>query len=252
MSRRIALRLAYDGTDYAGWQRQTNAVSIQQVLEETIENLFHEQVHLIASGRTDAGVHAEGQVAAMDLNHPVPPDRLLAALNSNLPSAIRVMDVWETSNDFQPRYDAKRKTYRYTIYAGEILPPKYRFTAMREYRPVNWDQVASVMKQLEGEHDFAAFHSTGSSEGSTIRTIYEARCEINGQDPHMHEIWLTGNGFLYNMVRIIVGTLLEIGCGKRSAEDIAKAFQTGERRFAGPTAPAQGLSLVSVEYEKNR
>ncbi len=252
MSRRIAFTLAYDGTDYAGWQRQTNALSIQQVLEDTIEALFHEKVHLVASGRTDAGVHAEGQVAAMDLVHPVPVERLQAALNSNLPASIRVMQAWEAEADFQPRYDAKRKTYRYTIYNGEILPPKYRLTAVREYRPVDWTLVAEAARGFEGTHDFSAFHSTGSSEGTTERTLYHVYCGADAQDPNLHFIELTGNGFLYNMVRIIVSTLLEIGCGKRKIEDIEQAFATGDRTMAGPTAPPQGLSLIRVEYEKNR
>ncbi len=252
MKRRMALVLAYDGTDFAGWQRQTNALSIQQVLEETIENLLHEPVHVTASGRTDAGVHAEGQVAALDLEHPIPAERLQAALNSNLPASIRVMDCYEAAPDFQPRYDAKRKTYRYTVFNGEVMPPKYRFTAVREYRKIDWGKVEQCMELLIGEHDFAAFHSTGSSEKTTTRILYEAKSYADPKEPALRHMEFTGNGFLYNMVRILVGTLLDIGCGKRDPKDIELAFQTGNRNLAGPTAPPQGLTLVQVEYEKNR
>ena len=251
-ARRIAMRIAYDGTDYAGWQRQKNGLSIQQVLEETIERLFGEPVHLVASGRTDAGVHAEGQVAAFDLAHEVPVERLAAALNSNLPETIRVMEVWEATADFQPRYDAKRKTYRYAVYNADILPPQERLYAVREYRVIDWILVAEALTLIEGTHDFAAFHSTGSSEKSTERTIYEAKTYASAEDPNLHFIELTGNGFLYNMVRIIVGTVLDIGCGKRQVSCIEEAFRTGDRDLTGPTAPAKGLTLVQVEYEKTR
>ena len=251
-ARRIALCIAYDGTDYAGWQRQKNGLSIQQVVEETIERLFAEPVYLIASGRTDAGVHAEGQVAAFDLMHEVPVERLMAALNSNLPETIRIMDAWEAEPDFQPRYDAKRKTYRYAVYNADILPPQRRLYAVREYRRIDWDLVAQALQSIEGTHDFAAFHSTGSSEKSTERTIYEARTYVSADDADMHFIELTGNGFLYNMVRIIVGTVLDIGCGKRNISCIEDAFRTGDRDLTGPTAPAKGLTLVRVEYEKTR
>lgn len=251
-TRRIALRIAYDGTDYAGWQRQKNGLSIQQVIEETIERLFGESVHLTASGRTDAGVHAEGQVAAFDLAHEVPVERLKAALNSNLPETIRVMEVWEATPDFQPRFDAKRKTYRYAVYNAEILPPQDRLFAVREYRRIDWKRVAEALHLIEGTHDFAAFHSTGSSEKGTVRTVFAARTWASAEKPDLHLIEVTGNGFLYNMVRIIVGTVLDIGCGKREMSCIEAAFQTGNRDLTGPTAPAKGLTLVQVEYEKTR
>lgn len=252
MSCRIALVIAYDGTEYAGWQRQTNALSIQQVLEETIERLFHETVHLTASGRTDAGVHAEGQVAAFDLQHPVPEQRLMAALNANLPSAIRVLQCRQVPDSFQPRYDAKKKTYRYTVFNGEVMPPAYRFTTVREYRQIDWDLVERAVHLFEGEHDFAAFHSTGSADRTTVRTIYQASCCADPADPRLHRIELTGNGFLYNMVRIIVSTLLDIGAGKRQISVIEEAFRTGDRSLAGPTAPPQGLTLVSVIYPQEK
>ena len=251
-TRRLAIQIAYDGTSYAGWQRQLNAVSIQQIIEEAVEAQFGEKIHLQASGRTDAGVHAEGQIAAFDLKHPISPDRFRLAINARLPEDIRIMDAWEAPAGFAPRFDAKKKTYRYSFYTGETLPPKYRLTAIHERRKIDLPIIESALPLFLGEHDFAAFHSTGSTVdvhgSSTVRRIFEIRLETDPADPALHHLWVTGSGFLYNMVRIMAGTLLEIGCGKRSATDIEKAFQTGDRHFAGPTAPAKGLTLVSVEY----
>ncbi len=246
--RRIALKIAYDGTGYAGWQRQKNGVSIQQTIEEAVYGLFHETVRLIASGRTDAGVHAAGQIAAMDLSHPIPADRLLMALNSRLPDSIRIMDCREVTANFNPRYDAKRKTYRYLVYEGRVLPPQYRFVAVQETRRMDWGRVREALRLLEGTHDFAAFQTTGRPVGTTVRTIEQAALSASPESPHLYSMDVTGNGFLYNMVRIIAGTALEIGCGKRQMETVTKALATGCRRFAGPTAPAKGLMLMSVEY----
>ena len=173
-------------------------------------------------------------------------------MNSNLPETIRVMDLWEAAEDFQPRYDAKRKAYRYAVYNADILPPQSRLYAVREYRKIDWNKVSEALRKIEGTHDFAAFHSTGSSEKSTERTIYEAKTYASAEDAKLHFIELTGNGFLYNMVRIIVGTVLDIGCGKREMNCIEEAFETGNRDLTGPTAPAKGLTLVQVEYEKTR
>ena len=253
MKRNVKMILAYDGSRYYGWEHQPNTpLTIQGKVESVLSEMTGTPVEVIGAGRTDAGVHAEGQVAALDFVHEVPVERLKAALNSNLPETIRVMEAWEAAPDFQPRFDAKRKTYRYAVYNAEILPPQDRLFAVREYRRIEWKRVAEALHLIEGTHDFAAFHSTGSSEKGTVRTVFAARTWASAEKPDLHLIEVTGNGFLYNMVRIIVGTVLDIGCGKRKMSCIEAAFQTGNRDLTGPTAPAKGLTLVQVEYEKTR
>ncbi len=243
--RRIALTIGYDGTEYAGWQRQENGLAVQQVIEDVIEKLFHEWVHVMGSGRTDAGVHARGQVAAFDFKHPIPVERLKLALNANLPADIRIYQVWEAEAEFHPRFNAKRKTYAYRFINGEIMPPELRkyYTLVKE--PLNIEKMQEALKMLEGEHDFLAFRSSGGMNLSTVRTIYSAVLKEEGEG---YRIEVTGNGFLYNMVRIIAGTLFEIGKGKLDLECITKALNTGRRELLGPTAPGMGLMLMKVDY----
>lgn len=243
--RRIALTIGYDGTEYAGWQRQENGLAVQQVIEDVIEKLFHERVHVMGSGRTDAGVHARGQVAAFDFKHPIPVERLKLALNANLPADIRIYQVWEAKAEFHPRFNAKRKTYAYRFINGEIMPPELRkyYTLVKE--PLNIEKMQEALKMLEGEHDFLAFRSSGGMNLSTVRTIYSAVLKEEGEG---YRIEVTGNGFLYNMVRIIAGTLFEIGKGKLDLECITKALNTGRRELLGPTAPGMGLMLMKVDY----
>ena len=251
--RRIGMIIAYDGTSYAGWQKQENGPSIQQEIEDTIERLFHEKVNLMGSGRTDAGVHAEGQVAAMDFMHPIPADKLKLALNSNLPENIRILRVFEADPDFHPRFQAKQKTYLYRIWNGSVMPPeKRRYETLVDY-PLDVPRMEEAARLLIGEHDFKAFRSSGGVNLSTIRRIDEAFFKITCHDlgaEQCREIvfHVTGNGFLYNMVRIMVGTLIEIGSGKRPITDISAALESGKRSFLGPTAPAKGLCLSSVVY----
>lgn len=247
--RRIAFEVGYDGTEYAGWQRQDNGLGIQQVLEDTVEKLFHEQVHVMGSGRTDAGVHARGQVAAMDLNHPIPTDKLMLALNANLPEDIRIYKVWEAPEDFHPRFGAKQKTYGYRFINGTIMPPELRRYHTLVKEPLNIEAMEAALKLLEGEHDFLAFRSSGGMNLSTVRTIYHTALVKDGDG---YRIEVTGNGFLYNMVRIIAGTLFEIGKGKLSLDAITQALATGRRELLGPTAPGTGLMLMSVEYAKEK
>lgn len=247
--RRIAMEIGYDGTGYAGWQRQENGLGIQQVLEDTVQKLFHEQVHIMGSGRTDAGVHARGQVAAMDLQHPIAAERLLLALNANLPEDIRIYHVWEARQDFHPRFQAKQKTYGYRFLVGSVMPPELRryYTLVRG--PLNWEWMREALPLLEGEHDFTAFRSSGGANLSAVRTIYQARILPDGEG---YRLEVTGNGFLYNMVRIIAGTMLEIGKGRLPVSVIPEALATGCREILGPTAPAHGLMLLRVEYEPEK
>lgn len=246
--RRIAFEVGYDGTEYAGWQRQENSLTIQQVLEDTVEKLFHEAVHVMGSGRTDAGVHARGQIAAMDLAHPIPVDRLMLALNANLPEDIRIYKVWEADPDFHPRFAAKRKTYGYRFINGAVMPPELRryYALVRE--PLDLGKMEEALRLLEGEHDFMAFRASGGLNLSTVRTIYRTALMPDGDG---WRIEVTGNGFLYNMVRIIAGTAFEIGKGRLSLDAIPQALVTGRREFLGPTAPACGLMLMNVEYVEN-
>lgn len=243
--RRIALKIGYDGTEYAGWQRQENGLAVQQVIEDVIETLFHEQVHVMGSGRTDAGVHARGQVAAFDFQHGIPVERLKLALNANLPADIRIYEAWEANADFHPRFGAKQKTYAYRFINGEIMPPELRryYTLVKE--PLNTEKMKQALKLLEGEHDFLAFRSSGGMNLSTVRTIYRTAL-IREEEGYRIEV--TGNGFLYNMVRIIAGTLFEIGKGKLDVRCITEALETGRRQLLGPTAPGIGLMLMNVEY----
>lgn len=249
MSRRIRMTIAYDGTAYGGWQRQKNAVTVQQKLEEAFWTLFHERVTADASGRTDAGVHAWGQVAAVTLEHPIPAERLALALNSQLPPDIRVLSAEEAPADFHPQFQAKRKTYRYTFYNGPFLPPQYRFYMAHIHEELDLERMKQAARTLIGEHDFAALSSAQRTSRTSIRTIYEAKIYTDPADSRVVHMEVTGNGFLYNMVRIIAGTLADIGRGRMEEETLREAMAQKDRTLAGVTAPPQGLSLMRVEYE---
>ncbi len=244
--RRIGLEIGYEGTQYAGWQRQQNGLGIQQVLEETLARLFHETVHVMGAGRTDAGVHARGQVAALDLAHPIATDRLLLALNSNLPPDIRIYRVWEAEKTFHPRFQAKRKTYGYRFFTGPVMPPELRRYFAPVRGPLQEEAMRAGLAYLVGEHDFAAFRAAGGQNLSTVRRIDRAELLVDGEG---WRIDITGNGFLYNMVRIIAGTAFEVGKGKLPPEAFLRALETGKRSVLGPTAPPQGLMLMKIEYE---
>lgn len=246
--RRIRVTLGYDGTDFAGWQRQDNGISVQGVLEEVIESLFGEKVSVQGSGRTDAGVHALGQVAAFDLEHPIPVSKLLLALNSNLPESIRVFEVTEADPSFHPQFQAKKKTYAYLFYAGKVLPPHLRRHCILVKEALCFPLMERALSDLKGEHDFAAFCGAGSTVTSTVRTVYDARIKPFGDFPGLYALLITGNGFLYHMVRIITGTVLEIGRGNLPIEALHEALSGGKRDPLAPTAPANGLTLLQVEY----
>lgn len=249
MSRRVRLTVAYDGTRYAGWQRQKNGMAVQECLEEAIWSLFHERVSVDASGRTDAGVHAWGQVAAFTLEHSIPIERLALALNSKLPQDIRVMEAAEAAWDFHPQFQAKRKTYRYTYFNGPFLPPQYRLYMAHIHEPMDMERMNEAAKSLVGEHDFTALSSAQRTSKTTVRRVYEARVYRDVADARVIHIEVTGNGFLYNMVRIIAGTLADVGRGRLDVSVLEEAIGQKDRTLAGVTAPPQGLALVNVEYE---
>ena len=249
---RYVLKIAYDGTDYAGWQCQKNACSVQETLEKGIELALGQSLKVTASGRTDAGVHAAGQVCHFDgENITVPPEKMPDCLNRFLPADIRVVEGWAGSADFDSNRSAKRKTYCYSLYdSRREMPLKERFSVRTEDAP-SLENLRKASKLFEGEHDFKAFCASGSSVKTTVRTVYEVRVEESeSYGSRDIKIFVTGNGFLYNMVRTITGELLDIASGRRTEESLLRAYETGDRSLLGKTMPAKGLTLIRVEYGK--
>ncbi|MEN6340690.1 MAG: tRNA pseudouridine(38-40) synthase TruA [Clostridiaceae bacterium] len=245
MSRRIRLIVAYDGTNYVGWQLQENGVSVQQKLNEALLAVTGEQIRVHGSGRTDSGVHARAQVAHFDTEARMPADKFAIAMNMRLPCDIRVLFSEEALEDFHARFSAKNKTYRYTVQTGLHADVFCRDTALHLHTPVDFDRMAIAAKDVQGEHDFAAFMTTGSKIESTVRTVTRSEWTRDGA---FYYYDVSANGFLYNMVRILVGTMLEIGAGNLPEYAIAHALETKNRLDAGPTAPAHGLMLMRVVY----
>jgi len=245
MERNIRLVIEYEGTAYAGWQIQENAVSIQQIIEEAVYSVTGERSRLTGSGRTDSGVHARGQVANFFTHSKIPADRLGYALNASLPADIRIVASEEVDLSFHARYHAKKKEYRYTLHVGPHGTALDRRTCVHVRGPLDMEAVREATKYLAGTHDFSAFRGSGSSVKTTVRTIFRAEWTEDGNKLYFT---IVGNGFLYNMVRIIVGTLLEIGRGKRPPQDVARLLAPAKRDDAGPTAPAKGLCLMRVYY----
>lgn len=247
---RYVLKIAYDGTEYAGWQRQKNALSVQECLENALREALGVNLRITASGRTDAGVHAAGQVCHFDSDTlSVPPEKMPDCLNRFLPTDIRALSGWAAEEGFDSNRSAKKKTYCYSLYvADREMPLKERYSVRIESAP-SLEILREKAKYFEGEHDFKAFCASGSSVKTTVRTVYGVRVEegesFGGRDL---KIYVTGNGFLYNMVRTMVGELLDIAAGRRSKESLFAAYERGERSLLGKTMPAKGLTLISVEY----
>lgn len=242
---RIRLRIAYDGTGYCGFQCQTNGVAVQDVLNDALSDLFGMPVRTIGASRTDAGVHAEGNVAVFDMETRIAPSKIAFALNARLPEDIRITESCAVPDDWHPRYRNTVKTYEYRILNRVHPDPLSRRTEMHYYYPLDADNMNRAASYLVGEHDFASFCAAGTSAKSTIRTIYRAEVKREG-DRVIFSV--TGNGFLYNMVRIIAGTLLEIGGGKYPAEHMREILEARDRSAAGPTAVAKGLVLMEILY----
>lgn len=241
---RVQAVVAYDGTDYGGFQRQTNAPSVQAVLEAALAQVTQEAVTVLAAGRTDAGVHAAGQVIAFDTAWRHGLDDLQRALNAVLPADVAVLEVAEAAPDFHPRYDARSRRYRYTIYNAPVRWPLARRYSLHVPEPLDVTALQQAAQCLVGEHDFAAFGQPPQGE-STVRQVFVA--EWGGESP-----WLTfdieANAFLYRMVRSIVGTMLLVGRGEMSVEEFAAVLASCDRSRAGPTAPPHGLCLMKIEY----
>ncbi len=246
MSRRIRLIVQYEGTDYVGWQLQENGVSVQQRLNEAILAVTGESVQLHGSGRTDSGVHARAQVAHFDTSARMPADKFAIAMNMRLPRDIRVLYSEEAPEGFHSRFSAKNKTYRYTVQTGPHADVFTRNTALHVHTPLDFGRMQRSAAYALGAHDFSAFMSAGSTLENTVRTIFHSTWTQNG-NYLFYEV--SANGFLYNMVRILVGTMLEVGSGKLPEDAIARALDSGRRSDAGATAPPQGLMLMRVQYE---
>lgn len=268
MPRTLKLTIAYDGSAYAGWQRQANAITIQQVLEDEIAEIVGAHNPLNAAGRTDAGVHAAAQVASITIDHGIPVDELLRALNARLKAGdIRIRNIEETFDRFDARIYARTKTYRYAIWNGAVPSPFFRHVVWHVPARLDLDRMAEATKALIGEHDFAAFQGRGSDVLTTVRTVLAAELiEMNIHtdqpialsplepgaphgDGRLLRFEITGTGFLRHMVRIIVGTLVDIGRGQLAVEEMAEIIASRDRRRAGQTAPAQGLMLWKVTYQ---
>ncbi len=244
--KRILLKLEYRGTQYSGWQVQNNAITVQKTLENALFRLTGEKIRVTASGRTDEGVHALCQVVHFDTESTIPPENFCRALKSVLPPDVVCFGSQEVSPDFHARFSAKRKTYVYRMYRAEFESALLFDRAVRVDCDLDVSAMQAACVFLIGEHDFASFLASGSAVKDTVRTVFDATLTENGEEI-LFEI--TGNGFLYNMVRIIVGTLLSVGEGKLKPEQMKEIIQACDRSKAGRTAPPQGLYLKSVEYD---
>ena len=248
--RRIRITLSYDGTDFHGWQVQPGLATIQGTLEAALEAIEGAPVHVAGSGRTDAGVHALAQVAAFSISNPIPIPNLRKAINRLLPRDIRVLDLEETAENFHPRYDAVAKTYEYRILRAETCAPFDRRYVHHHPYPLEEERMIELAPLLEGEHDFSAFAASDERDElgiSKVRRIFSSSLERSG-DRLIYRV--RGSGFLKHMVRNVVGVLLEAGKGNVTRDDLLRRLEPGCKIPPGPTAPARGLFLVSVEYSR--
>lgn len=244
--RRIRLTVEYDGTDYAGWQRQENALAVQEVVERALARLTGEKAALTGASRTDAGVHALGQTAHFDTMSRIPAEKFSYALNTLLPGDVRISDSREVSPDFHARFSARGKRYRYQIDSAPHAGALTRKTHWHVIYPLDLALMREEAQTLLGRHDFRAFAASGSTVKDAVREIHRAEILQCGRE---FVFWVEGTGFLYNMVRILAGTLVGVGSGKMAPGAFARALQTGDRLCLGVTAPAHGLTLMQVYYD---
>lgn len=243
--RRIKLVIAYDGTNYCGWQVQPNGMSVQEMLQKHIEALTDEKIMLTGASRTDSGVHALGQVAVFDTSKTWDAERFVPALNQRLPKDIVIQAAEEVAADFHPRYQNTLKTYEYRILNRQVSLPNERYNSYFVPQSLDLEAMEAAAKELLGTHDFRNFCSVKTKVKNTVRTITAVSLVRSGD---MIYFRITGNGFLYNMVRIIVGSLLKVGFHKKTGADIRNSLEREERQAAGPTAPPHGLTLINIEY----
>lgn len=242
---RVKIVVSYDGSNYCGWQIQPNAVTIQEVLQNALFEITGEKSKIKGSGRTDAGVHALGQVAHFDTKSTIPAKNFYRAFNVRLPDDIKVLSSEQVDENFNACSSAKKKTYRFKTYVSQtILPLKDRYAVQLKRQP-DLEKMKECAKILLGEHDFKCMTASGSGAKTTIRTIYSIEINQNGNEI---DFTICGNGFLYNMVRIMVGTLIAVGNGKIQKQDVEQMLLTKKRSLGGKTLVAKGLTLMSVEY----
>ena len=245
--KRIRIFVAYDGTNYCGWQVQPNGVTIEEKLNKSLARLTGEEIRIIGASRTDSGVHALGNVAVFDTESSIPPERFAYALNQRLPEDIVVVRSDEVPADWHPRYQVSRKTYEYRILNRTFRMPNRRLDTYFYHHKLDVDKMKRAASYLVGEHDFKSFCAVGAQVKTTTRTIYSCEVEKDGND--IITIRVTGNGFLYNMVRIIAGTLIRVGGGELAPDEMPRILGKKDRTAAGPTAPAHGLTMMGIEYE---
>lgn len=243
--RRIKLVVAYDGTGYCGFQVQNNGPTIEGELNRVLSELFGEEIRVIGASRTDSGVHAYCNVAVFDTTARMPAEKMVYAINQRLPEDIRVQYSCEVASDFHPRHTDTRKTYEYRIYNSNVQNPMKRHYALWNYHTLDVHKMQEAAAYLVGEHDFKSFCSADTQAESTVRTIFNLTVDKKDEEV---VISVCGNGFLYNMVRIIAGTLLEVGKGKIEPDSMPEILKALDRQAAGPTAPAHGLTLVKYEF----
>ncbi|MBU2538764.1 MAG: tRNA pseudouridine(38-40) synthase TruA [Proteobacteria bacterium] len=252
--RNIKLVLAYDGTDFVGWQRQLGQPTIQQVVEEAIGRMTQTPVVLHGAGRTDAGVHAEGMTASFHTESNIPLSGLLQGLNSMLPHAVRVLDAEDVGDDFHARFNATGKVYVYSFVTAEIMPPCLRLYAAHIRGPFAYDAVRLCLPMLVGTHDFSSFEAVGSRDQSisggrgAVRTLFSATLDEEAGNSRLYRLTIAGDGFLRHMVRNIVGTLFAVGRRRLTADEFQEIMLARDRTLAGATAPANGLTLKTVLY----
>ncbi|RHO33034.1 tRNA pseudouridine(38-40) synthase TruA [Roseburia sp. AM16-25] len=242
---RVKLVVAYEGTNYCGWQIQPNGITIEQVLNETLSSLLGEEITVTGASRTDAGVHSLGNVAVFETHTKMPAEKISFALNQRLPEDIVVQESCQVPEDFHPRFSKSRKTYEYCILNCRFRQPLERRTSYFYHYPLDVRAMQKAAAYLVGEHDFTSFASMHAQTNTYVRMIYALDVVREGD---MIRIRVQGNGFLYNMVRIIAGTLIQVGAGIKKPEDMESILAGKDRELAGPTAPAHGLTMIGLEY----
>ena len=244
--KRVKLTVAYDGTNYCGWQVQPNGITVEEVLNRELSRLLKEEITVTGASRTDSGVHSLGNVAVFDTDTRMPAEKISYAINQRLPEDIVVQDSCEVPENFHPRFAASQKTYEYKILNRKFPMPTLRRDTLFYCHPLDEGRMRQGAQFLVGTHDFTSFSSVKAQTNTFVRTVYELTVERT-EDDIIH-IRITGNGFLYNMVRIIAGTLLLVGAGKLEPEDVGRILAAKDRGAAGPTAPAHGLTMIGITY----
>lgn len=246
MEKRIKLVVAYDGTNYCGWQVQPSGETIEGVLNRELSSLLGEDIKVTGASRTDSGVHSLGNVAIFDTDTRIPPEKISYALNIRLPEDIVVQDSCEVAPDFHPRHCNSRKTYEYRILNRRFAMPTRRLDTYFYHRPLDVERMQQAARYLKGTHDFKSFCSVNTVVEDTVRTIYTLQVIKDADD--IITIRVQGSGFLYNMVRILAGTLIQVGIGAMEPEQMTEILEAKDRSASGPTAPAQGLTMMGIEF----